>query len=129
MHVVVSHEEKDVPVSLFFIRGDLTSEEPLKTRAREEHDEGAKNILLDLSDVPYVSSSGLRAIHYIYDLYREKSTDSSELKRGISSGTYKSHHLKLLNPSQNSMKALKVAGYDMFLEIYSDLDEALTSYE
>ena len=128
MHIVVSHEERDVPVSLVFIRGDLTSEEPLKTRAKEEHDAGASNILLDLSDVPYISSSGLRAIHYIYDLYRVKSADESELKRGIADGTYKSQNLKLLNPSQNSMKALQVAGYDMFLEIYTDLDEALSSY-
>jgi STAS domain len=128
MHIVVSHEERGVPVSLVFIRGDLTSEEPLKTKAREEHDAGAKNILLDLSDVPYISSSGLRAIHYIFDLFRVKSDDGGQLKHGIADGTYKSHHLKLLNPSKNSMKALQVAGYDMFLEIYTDLDEALTSY-
>ena len=129
MHIVVSHEERDVPVSLFFIRGDMTSEEPMKSKAKEERDAGATNILLDLSDVPYISSSGLRAIHYIYDLYRVTGADSSKLKRGIADGTYKSLHLKLLNPSQNSMKALQVAGYDMFLEIYTDLDEALTSYE
>ncbi len=128
MHIVVSHEEREVPVSLVFIRGDLISDEPLKTKAREEYDSGAKNILLDLSDVPYISSSGLRAIHYIYDLFRVKNDDESRLKRGIADGTYKSQHLKLLNPSKNSMKALQVAGYDMFLEIYSDLDEALTSY-
>ncbi len=129
MHIVVSRQERDVPVSLVFIRGDLTSEEPLKTRAKEERDSGAENILLDLSDVPYISSSGLRVIHYIFDLYRVINADSSELKKGIADGTYKSRHLKLLNPSPNAMKALQVAGYDMFLEIYTDLDEALTSFE
>ena len=128
MHIVVTHEEGAVPVSVVFIRGDLTSEEPLKETAKKEHDEGARNILLDLSDVPYISSSGLRAIHYIYDLYRVKSGDDSELKKGITSGTYKSHHLKLLNPSKNSMKALQVSGYDMFLEIYDTQDDALASY-
>lgn len=128
MHIVVTHEERHVPVSLVFIRGDLTDEEPLKSKAKEERDAGAANILLDLSDVPYISSSGLRAIHYIYDLFRAKSSDDNQLKKGIVDGSYKSHHLKLLNPSKNSMKALQVAGYDMFLEIYSDLDEALTSF-
>ena len=128
MHIVVTHEEGDVPVSVVFIRGDMTSEEPLKEVAKKEHDDGASNILLDLSDVPYISSSGLRAIHYIYDLFRVISGDDSERKKGITSGTYKSHHLKLLNPSKNSMKALQVSGYDMFLNIYDTLDDALASY-
>jgi hypothetical protein len=128
MHIIVTHEEGHVPVSVVFIRGDMTSEEPLKEVAKKEHDDGANNILLDLSDVPYISSSGLRAIHYIYDLFRAKSGDDTDRKRGITSGTYKSHHLKLLNPSKNSMKALQVSGYDMFLDIYDTLDDALASY-
>ena len=128
MTIIVNHEEGDVPVSVIFVRGDLTSEDPLKEIAKKEHDEGATNILLDLSDVPYISSSGLRAIHYIYDLYRAKGGVDSERKRGIAAGSYKSQHLKLLNPSSNSLKALQVAGYDMFLEIYDHLGDALKSY-
>jgi hypothetical protein len=84
---------------------------------------------LDLSHVPYISSAGLRAIHSIYLMLRDADpADSAQAVKGIAHGTYKSPHLKLISPTKNGAKALGVAGYDMFLEVYDNLPAALASY-
>jgi hypothetical protein len=130
MEIIVSQDEGKVPVTVFKLKGDLAEEDPLRSQAKTAYDTGARNLLLDLKDVPYITSSGLRAIHYAFDLFREdKSADSdSEMHRGIVTGTYKSPHLKLLKPSKNAMKSLSVSGYDMFLEIHSNYSEAIASF-
>lgn len=126
MEIDVVQEQAAVPVTVLRLSGDLGAEEPLLSHARSAHQEGARHLLLDLSDVPFISSAGLRAIHQIFDLYRD--ADSATVRQGITAGSYKSAHVKLLKPSKNARKALDVAGYDMFLEIHQDYDKALQSF-
>lgn len=129
MEIVITHEEGKVPVAVLHLRGDLAAEEPLKSSAAEAFEAGARNMLLDLSEVPFISSAGLRAIHAIYMMLRSADPAEAEAAtKGIARGTYKSPHLKLLKPSKNAMKSLSVAGYDMFLEIHSNLKEAVASF-
>ncbi|MDX1616216.1 MAG: STAS domain-containing protein [Candidatus Promineifilaceae bacterium] len=127
MDIEVVQEQAAVPVTVLRLSGDLASEEPLLSQARSAHQEGARHLLLDLSEVPFISSAGLRAIHQIFDLYRD--VDAATVRQGISTGSYKSAHVKLLKPSKNARKALDVAGYDMFLEIHQDYRQALQSFE
>jgi hypothetical protein len=77
-----------------------------------------------------VDSGGLRAIHTIYKLLRSEATGESEpaVRQGIAAGTYKSQHLKLLKPNGHVMQALKMAGFDMFLEVHSNLKKAVASF-
>lgn len=129
MDIYVSRHTGKVPVMVFELHGDLGSEEPLESRAQEVFDQGARYILLDLRNVPFVSSSGMRAIHQIYMMLRDADpVDSAQAPRGIARGTYKSPHLKLLSPSKNALKALTVAGYDMFLEIHHSVNDAIDSF-
>jgi len=130
MDIVVSQDEGRVPVTVFRLNGDLTSEQPLKSQAEEAYQAGTRDLLLDLSEVPYISSSGLRAIHYVYDLLQSDASDEEqqEMLRGITAGTYAFQHLKLLKPSKNASKALRVAGYDMFLEIHDKYKDAIALF-
>lgn len=130
MEVTVTIEEGRVPVTVFHLKGDLIHEEPLQSRVTEAHDAGARHVLLDLQDVPYISSAGLRVLHYVYNLLNRDQQEASEeeVRRGIASGSYKSPHLKLLRPSKNAMKALSIAGYDMFLDIYDGQKEAVAAF-
>ena len=130
MEITVEIEEGRVPVTVFHLRGDLSHEEPLQSRVKEAYESGARNILLDLQDVPYISSAGLRVLHYVYNLLNRDRQEESEqeVRRGIVSGSYKSPHLKLLRPSKNAMKALSIAGYDMFLDIYDKQQEAIDAF-
>ncbi|MFC2037437.1 STAS domain-containing protein [Chloroflexota bacterium] len=132
MEIVTAHKEGRVPVTVFHIKGEISAEtsERLQQQAQDAFEDGTRDLLLDLSKVTFLSSAGLRAIHYIFMLLR---TDSSEegtesVRKGISEGTYRSPHLKLLNPNRNVLQVLKMAGFDMFLEIHSKMKAAINSF-
>ena len=130
MELKLSQEQGRVPVTVIHPRGNLTSEEELQGAARQAFDAGARNILLDLSEVPFMASAGLRALHEIYALLRTDAAEESDdaVRRGIAAGTFTSPHFKLLKPNRNVLEVLKVAGYDMFLEIHTDLKRAVASF-
>jgi hypothetical protein len=87
-------------------------------------------LLVDLEDVGFISSAGLRALHEVHNLLQGNIGEEAEraVRRDVVTGTYKSPHLKLLKPSENALRALRVAGYDMFLEIHQRRTEALASF-
>jgi hypothetical protein len=130
MEITVSQQQGRVPVTIFHITGELTSNQELEQRAKEAFEAGTKDLLLDLAEVPYIATSGLRALHTIYTMLRTAAPAESDeaVKAGIRAGTFVSPHLKLLNPSAHAKQALHVAGYDMFLEIHSNLERAVASF-
>jgi hypothetical protein len=46
----------------------------------------------------------------------------------LRAGTYKSPHLKLLKPSKQVLRTLKMAGSDMYLKIYPKPETTLASF-
>jgi anti-anti-sigma regulatory factor len=129
MEITVSQANGRIPVTIFHLHGDLVEEEPLRSQAAQAVTNGSQAILLDLKDVPYISSAGLRAIQHVFELLQESSSvDKEVMLRGISAGTFSSPNLKLLNPTKNAGKALSVSGYDMFLKVYTNADEAIRSF-
>lgn len=130
MDVTVSQVQGRVPVTIFRIAGPVTTNQELEAGAQAAFQGGARNILLDLTDVPYMATAGLRALHAIFTLLRTDSPAESDAatKAGIAAGTFVSPHLKLLNPHPYVQEVLKVSGYDMFLEIHHDLDQAVASF-
>ena len=130
MEVISWRETGHVPVTILQLKGDLAAEEPLESQARQAFQDGARNMILDLTHVPYISSAGLRAIHLIYMMLREADPDdSAKAALGIARGTYKSPHLKLVNPSRNGRRALTTAGYDMFLDMLDDISSAVAQFQ
>jgi anti-anti-sigma factor len=111
---------------------DSSTYEAFQKKAEESIKAGSRHILVDLSHVKFVSSAGLRALHNLFNELRALDPDSNltdeEVKRGISTGTYKSPHLKLLNISPESRTAFEMAGFDMFIETFTDLKAALDSF-
>lgn len=129
MDITLSHDPSKPAIATLALKGDLIAEEPLLGQAQTAFQDGARNIVLDLSKVSYISSAGLRAIHSIYMLLRSADpADEESAVRGIARGTYKSPHLKLVRPSKNATKVLSMAGYDMFLEIYDSQKTALAAF-
>ena len=121
-----------VPVTVLHLQGqiDTNTYEKFQSGAEKEYQNGARALLLDLSEVSYISSAGLRAIHNIYKLFSANSSkESSEaIKKGLSDGTYKAQQLKLLNPNDDVFKVLKMAGFDMYLEIFHTQKEAISAF-
>jgi len=130
MEISVSEEQGRVPIHVVRVTGAITDNRELEQQAQAIFERGGRDILLDLSDVPYMATSGLRALHAIYTLLRSDAPEESDaaLKSGIAAGTYQSPHLKLLNPSAHVLEALRAAGYDMFLEIHTNRKQAIASF-
>ena len=125
MEINVSNVEARVPVTIFQLDGMLNmgTSGSLQQKAVEQHQAGMSYMLLDLSKVTSLSSAGLRAIQFIYKLFQE-GDDSTNLRK---SGK-KSPYLKMLNPSQDIRRVISIAGFDTFIEIYTDRDEAINSF-
>jgi hypothetical protein len=132
MEIALEHVRGDVPVAVIAVEGSITVDnyERLQQEAEKAVRDGTSNILLDLSLASVVSSAGLRAIHHIFSLLRSDWPAESDraVQKGMKDGTFKSPHLKILNPNEYVLSTLKTAGFDMFLEIYSDRRQALASY-
>ncbi|HLF28683.1 MAG TPA: STAS domain-containing protein [Anaerolineae bacterium] len=132
MDVRVSQEQGRVPVTVFYVQGDINMEsyEQLEQQARQAHATGMRDLIIDISEVPYMSSAGIRVLNSVFNLLRSDSPDESDeaMRKGISAGTFKSPHLKLVSPTKRVHEVLKMAGFDMFLEIHRSVKEAVASF-
>jgi hypothetical protein len=128
----VSSLQGRVPITLFYVNGDIDANtyDKLQAKAEEAFSNGTRYLLLDLSSVPYISSAGIRALHNLFNLMRSGDPDESEdaVHKGVRDGTYRSPHLKLLNPTEGVSRILSMSGYDMVLEVHKDLQEAINSF-
>jgi anti-anti-sigma regulatory factor len=136
MEITAYQAHGRVPVTVLQPHGDLDASNfrDLIAKAKDAYDKGARDILLDLSDTPYMSSSGLVALHSIAMMLRgEKPPD---LESGW--GAFRSidrdrdrglqQHSKLLNPRPDVDKVLEIAGFKQYLEVYTDLETAIASF-
>jgi anti-anti-sigma factor len=135
MDIQVSVANGRVPVTVMHVNGniDATSYEQFQSKADELIRGGARYLLIDLANCPFISSAGLRALHHIFNELRARDTEhpSSEedVRRGISAGTYKSPNLKLLKLSRESKTAFELSGFDMFIETYDNEQAAIESFQ
>lgn len=129
MEITVSQELGRVPVTVVHAHGniDSTSYEHFQTRVEGLIKHGSSDVLLDLREVPYISSAGLRALNQIYNQLN-KEQDPNAVSKGVSAGTYKAAHLKLLAPSHRVHETLKMSGFDMFLDIFPNMHDALAAF-
>jgi anti-anti-sigma factor len=132
LEIVVSQEEGQVPVTVYHLKGVIGANtyERLEAQAAGDVANGMLNLLLDLSEVTYMSSAGLRTLHDIFVMLQADTTDGSSqaMRQGMMAGTYKSPNLKLLNPPPDVLRVIKIQGFDMFLEILSDYKKAIASF-
>ena len=72
----------------------------------------------------------MRVLQEVFNKLREVSTGESdkEMYRQINDGSFKSPHLKLLNPTKEVMEVLKMSGFDMLVSIEHDLKAAVASF-
>jgi anti-anti-sigma factor len=132
MDIEVSHEQGRKPVTVFRIQGEINiaSYQQLEEKAREAQAAGMRDLILDLGNVTYVSSAGIRALDNIFKLLRTDAPEESSeaMRQGLRDGTFKSPHLKLLNPTPRVLEALTIAGVDMLLEVHHNLQDAVASF-
>ncbi len=134
MDISVRTENGRVPVTIMHLRGNLdtASYAEFQAKADELIKGGASHILVDLTEVPYVSSAGFRALHIMFNelraLHPEGNLTDEQVREGVRAGTYTSPHLKLLNLSSNAQKTFETIGFDMYIETYKDIKKAIASF-
>ncbi len=131
MEIELSQRLGRVPVTVMRVKGnvDTLSYETFQKFGETIFLAGAEYILLDLEEVPFISSAGFQAIGQVFKMLHEQPNHSGPAPLGrLNDGTYKSPHLKLLKPNARVVEALHLAGFDTFLEVFHDLDAAIASY-
>jgi len=134
MEIKVSTETGRVPITVLHVDGNIDSStyDNFLSTARKLINEGSRYFLVDLSHAPFVSSAGLRAFHTLFNDLRSINPDANlnddQMKKGISAGTYKSPHIKLLNLSPETRMAFETSGFDMFIDTFTDRNTAIASF-
>jgi anti-anti-sigma regulatory factor len=135
MQITFSKHEGRVPVSVMKLAGNLDSSNyaTVIATAQEAYDEGARNLLVDLSEVPYVSSAGLMSLHtvaLVFAGYSMKNGAGRHAFRSINTENAKvvCQHMKLLSPQPAVEEVLDTVGLKQFLDIYADLETAVRSF-
>jgi anti-anti-sigma factor len=134
MDIQVFTENGRVPVTVMHVDGNVDAQtyQQFQSKAEELINQGTRYLLIDLSHSPFMSSAGLRALHQIFNDLRasdpENPVSEEDVRRGISAGTYKSPHLKLLNLSRETKTAFQISGFDMFIETYDNKEDAIASF-
>jgi anti-anti-sigma regulatory factor len=136
MEINISQEKGSVPVTVIKVSGQLDGQtyQSLIASAQEVLSGGTKNILLDMSDLTFISSAGLVSLHVIALLLRGESMPDLEhgwaalksVSRSRESGVQQ--HVKLLNPRPEVVNVLDMVGFSSFFEIFTDRQKAIESF-
>ena len=135
MNITLDHAQGRVPIAVLAVRGDLDASnyEALIAQARQLVNAGTRDMLLDLSDTTFISSSGLVALHSIAMLLQGRQPPSAEdgwaaihaVGRDLGGGV---QHLKLLSPQPRVERVLEKAGLKQVFEMHTDRATAIASF-
>jgi anti-anti-sigma regulatory factor len=136
MNITSEQIEGKKPVWILCTQGDLDASnyQELINSARQAHQRGARNLLIDMTATPFMSSSGLVALHTVALLMQDQALPDPEVGWGavhaINSMTDggPQRQVKLLNPQPQVMRALEKTGLKQFFEIFTDRATAIASF-
>lgn len=138
MQMTVETIQGNVPVAILSLEGDLDGSnfKDAIAKAQELYNAGTPNLLLDLTNLRFMSSAGLVSLHSIALLMRgEKPLDPEggwnafhAIARERDLSQSKQPHFKLLNPQPRILMNLQKVGMDQLFEIHTDREAALASF-
>lgn len=136
MPVKIEQAQGRVPVTILEVHGDLDYSNYLEVieEVRKAYGSGARDLLIDLTDVPYMGSSGLVALHSAALIMMGQDPPDPEggwgafhsLGQGNSSEAQT--HVKLLGPQPRVEQMLQRTGLKRFFEIATDRTQAISSF-
>lgn len=133
LNINVTQENAGVPVAVVSLEGELDAATYLDVlaTARDLAAGGTTYMLLDLSGLTYMGSSGLFVIHSMAMLLRGEEPPDPEHGWGAIHETAReemSEHLKLLAPQPQVDRVLERTGMKRFFETFTDRSAALASF-
>ena len=136
LEMSVTEEVGRRPVTVLAVSGeiDYANFGELTDQARALYEAGSRDLVLDLSSVTYLGSSGLVALHGVAMIFRgQQPPDPDEgwsaihaLNEDDQSGT--DPHVKLLNPSPQADRVLERTGMRDLFEVFDDRVAAIGSF-
>jgi anti-anti-sigma regulatory factor len=131
-------------IAVIQLQGALNGEK-LMAETQKLYDAGVRNLLLNMSELTFISSAGLSALHWIARLYRGEDQSTFDeggvanpairkerdgaMRKERDSGFHFQEHVKLFNPSEAIQDVLDIVGFKAFFEIFTDLDTAIASFQ
>ena len=133
MEVIVNiHQPEGQPIAVMKLSGEVNASNFMEivNKAQELYGNPARNLILDLSEVTSVSTTGLVALHKIALLYSgvPQNVDADATRPDFTHSSNARKFVKLLNPQPDVDKALEKAGMKLFFKVYDDFNEALLSF-
>ena len=112
--VEISHVQGDTPVTIFHLqdRVNLGNFAELEELAKEAYGYGVRDMVVDLSKTPSMTSIGIRALIVIH---RMLSRDRGQ-------------HLKLAGATPEISEMLEIAGVTQHIEIFPTVEDAVNSF-
>lgn len=139
MEIVISKHQGSVPVSVMQIKGALDSStyEQFINEAQTLFDSGARDLLIDMTGLAFLSSAGIAALHRVARIFRvEKSSVTDEswsamrvVNHPNETGFTFQKHVKLLNPSEVIEDILDTVGFKSYFEIFTDEQAAIRAFQ
>jgi len=112
--VKISQTQGHIPVTVFQLqdRVNLGNYKELEQTAKDAYDNGMRDLVIDLSQTPSLTSIGIRTLVVIYKML---ATDDAK-------------HLKLAGVIPPIREMFDIAGITGFIEIHDSVDEAVASF-
>jgi anti-anti-sigma factor len=132
MEIRISTVKARVPITVMHIKGNVDSDtySIFQAKAEEAIQNGARYILVDLSETPFMSSAGLNVLHNIFNQLRSANNDlnDDELRKKMSAGRYKSPYIKVTNLSSQVKDAFIISGFDNYIDSHDDIKKAVAAF-
>lgn len=112
--VKITQAQGRVPVTVFHLqdRINLGNTAEMEKAARESFEGGARDMVIDMTLTPSITSAGIRTLVIIFKMF---SADGAK-------------HVKLAGLSESIQEVLEIAGITQHVEIYKTADEAVASF-
>ena len=138
MNITTAQLQGNKPVTVMKLVGELDASCYLDViaAAKQLYQQGTRDLLLDLSEMTFMSSAGLMALHSITMLMQGKEPPNPDdgwgamhdIAHDVDQTTGFAAHCKLLRPQPRVAKTLTITGFNQILQIFNDQDEALASF-
>lgn len=129
---ITLHENGSEPIAIMRLIGEIDASNfiLLSDKAQELYMNPARRLIIDLSEVPGISSTGLAAIHKIALVYSGvPHTIQENVNPDFTHSSNARKYVRLVNPQPGVDKTLESAGLKLFFKVFKDLDSALASFK
>lgn len=131
MEINVSIEQGNEPIALMKLKGEINASNFMEVvdKAQELYNNPARSLIIDLSEVSSISSTGQVAIHKIALIY-SGATHKVEADKNpdFTHSSNARKRVKLLNPRPDVEKSIEKTGLKLFFKVFADLDSAIKSF-